>query len=168
MTCLDTPYKLDEKLGEAERIAREGLEELRTSVKGLVSDKIHMGSLLKALEGLAEDFKSLGIQVDFSIQGLEDMSDATRIETLRAICMEASTNAVKHGKAENISIIIRKEDGYVRMVIFDDGSGCNSIVKGFGLLSMEKRVGAINGNIDFNSDGESGFIIRVELPDEQE
>ncbi len=164
MTCLDAPDKLDEKLEEAERIAREGLEELRASVKGLIPDRIHIGGLQEALGGLAEDFRPLGIQVDFAIQGLEDIGDTARVEILRAICAEASTNAVKHGKAENISIIIRKADGQIRMVIFDNGGGCKNIVKGFGLSGMEKRVSAMNGTIGFNSDGENGFIIRVELP----
>jgi signal transduction histidine kinase len=50
------------------------------------------------------------------------------------------------------------------MVIFDNGGGCKNIVKGFGLSGMEKRVSAMNGTIGFNSDGENGFIIRVELP----
>ena len=164
MTSLDTPEIMDNKLEEAVRIARGGLEELRASVRGLASGKIKGEKLSDALEELARDFAALGIHVELSVKGLQDLTEPLLYNTLRALCVEASTNALKHGRAKNISIIAKDENGHIRLVIFDDGCGCKDINKGFGLTGMENRVLALNGNIVFNSDGENGFIIHADIP----
>jgi signal transduction histidine kinase len=164
MTCLDSPGKMETKLVEAARIAREGLDELRSSVKGLASEKISGNKLANALEELAEDFSALGTHVEFSVSGNQDSLDPAYYNTLYSLCVEASTNALRHGKAKNISIILKRDKERIRLVILDDGCGCRGFVKGFGLAGMEKRVLALNGNIQFNSDGENGFIIHAEIP----
>jgi Signal transduction histidine kinase len=55
-------------------------------------------------------------------------------------------------------------EGKINLVIIDDGCGCGEITKGFGLSGMEQRVKELDGKISFASDGESGFIICVEIP----
>ena len=80
------------------------------------------------------------------------------------ICREVLTNAIRHGKAENISIILRAVDGVYRISIIDDGCGCKKINKGFGLLGIEERINKLNGRLLFGSDGVKGFYFHMEIP----
>jgi signal transduction histidine kinase len=58
----------------------------------------------------------------------------------------------------------RFENTSVKIYIFDDGIGCKTIKKGFGLTGMESRVKELNGSVEFGSDGEKGFNIFVDIP----
>lgn len=164
MTSLNDPEKMESYLKDASRIAREGLEQLRASVKGLVTEKMRENNLITSLKGLIGNFEALGIHVELSVQGLSRLKEPECVNTLYNLCIEAMTNALRHGKAKNISIIIKNEVGFIRMAIFDDGCGCDCIDKGFGLSGMEKRVKALNGDISFSSGADDGFLIRVEIP----
>jgi serine/threonine protein kinase/signal transduction histidine kinase len=164
LTCLERPEKMAANLADASEIAREGLEQLRNSIKGLTTASGKEYNLLSALKGLAENFEALGIHVELTIQGIGSLKEPERINTLYNLCMEAMTNAVRHGKAKNISVIIKKEDGFLRAVLFDDGCGCEAIGQGFGLTGMEKRIRAVNGSITFSSGPGEGFLIHAEIP----
>lgn len=164
LTCLDHPERMAANLADASNIAREGLEQLRSSIRGLASMKTKEYNLLNALKGLAGNFEALGIHVELTVQGIGSLKEPEQINTLYNLCMEAMTNAVRHGKAKNISVIIKKEDGFLRTILFDDGCGCDAIVQGFGLTGMEKRIRAVDGSISFSSSPGEGFLIHAEIP----
>ncbi|TCL70734.1 histidine kinase/DNA gyrase B/HSP90-like ATPase [Hydrogenispora ethanolica] len=68
---------------------------------------------------------------------------------LYKICQEALTNAVRHGEARNVTIILKEAGRLIRLIIIDDGHGCREIKKGAGLSGMEQRVKTLNGEILF-------------------
>jgi signal transduction histidine kinase len=84
--------------------------------------------------------------------------------TIYRICQEALTNSLRHGKATNVSIILRLSDDMISLYIIDDGVGCKNIKKSIGLSNMENRVMELGGKISFGSDGEKGFNINVDFP----
>ena len=158
------PAAAEEKLLEAANIAREGLRELRRSVRGIASEKLEKAGLKEAILSLAEDFRSSGVNVDVDIEGLEGAFDPEISNVVFRLCQEALTNSLRHGKARNVSLIFKTARGRLRIFIIDDGSGCKEIKPGLGLTGMEQRVGNIGGEVSYGSDGESGFNIRVEIP----
>ena len=74
------------------------------------------------------------------------------------------TNAIRHGQAKTVNIIIKGHSKGIRLYIIDDGKGCRDLVKGYGLTGMEERIAKLGGNITFGSDGEKGFNIIANLP----
>ncbi len=82
---------------------------------------------------------------------------------LDRICLEGVTNSIKHGKAKNIEIIIKRTSSAIQLKMFDDGNGCKNISKGIGLTSMTERVNEIGGSLKFKSDIGSGFAIFVSI-----
>jgi signal transduction histidine kinase len=111
ITCDEDTLKTKEELSHAASIAREGLREVRRSISGLAPGILKSESLQTALEKLVSDFeKNFEVKVVFSVDDfLKDINPACA-ETVYRICQESMTNAVRHGNAKRIVIIIRVFD----------------------------------------------------------
>ncbi|MDP4182439.1 MAG: histidine kinase N-terminal 7TM domain-containing protein [Bacillota bacterium] len=158
------PIDTKNKLNQALKIARSGMNEIRHSISGLAVEKREKQSLKDSINELISGFLISGVNAKLLLEGDEKVISLESYGVIYRICQESLTNSLKHGKAQNVTIIIKFEIMSVRIYIFDDGIGCKTIKKGFGLTAMESRVREINGNIGFNSDGEKGFNIFVEIP----
>ncbi|MDQ2085413.1 histidine kinase N-terminal 7TM domain-containing protein [Herbivorax sp. ANBcel31] len=164
ITCKKSPEKTEEKLSQALNVAREGLKELRRSIKGLAPENLKNSDILSSIKSLTKDFEPSGVNIDFS-HNIENIDINPRFSSvIFRICQEALTNSLRHGKAKNVTIILRAINNKIELFIFDDGIGCSKLKKGFGLTSMTQRVKDIGGSIVFGSDGESGFNIRLKIP----
>jgi signal transduction histidine kinase len=165
ITCKSDVIKTEVDLQKAVEIAREGLKGVRRSVSGLSIVNLDQKSLGTALEELVAAFKeNSSIDVHFSAEGIDMKFNSLYTNTIYRICQEAMTNALRHGKATRMVIIIRVKDDFIKLSIIDDGIGCKEIIKGFGLSGMEQRVKEIKGSLDFSSSDEGGFNIYVEIP----
>lgn len=156
--------RMIESIKIANKIARQGLKELRLSLYDIMPEKQGTNSLFEKLERLALDFKSSGIKIEITDECEDNYINDDSSQTIFRICQEAVTNSVRHGDADEIHIIIKINDKMLKLFIIDNGKGCIEINKGYGLLGMEERVRKYSGNIVFGSDGESGFNIKVEIP----
>lgn len=76
---------------------------------------------------------------------------------LYRIVQEALTNAVRHGKATEISVDIKYLPREVRFQIRDNGTGAVEIKEGFGLKGIRERTEAFGGTVTIES--EKGFSI---------
>lgn len=164
INCRQNPDMVEAKLTEAIRIAGEGLKEVRRSVTGLSPEKVIAASFRHALESLIDDYRSSGIEIELTMDGFETFHQLNTCNSIYRICQEALTNSLRHGHATRISIILRFTGNVIQLYIFDNGSGCSDIKKGYGLNGMEQRVVDLGGRLVYGSDGESGFNIRVEIP----
>jgi signal transduction histidine kinase len=151
---------------DAREYTKESMREIRCSILGLFSSGLESNSISEAIKSLIIKFESLGVHIDLSIDDPEQYRkwNINFTTTVYRLCQEALTNSVRHGKAKNISIIFRTFNEIVRISIIDDGCGCQTINKGFGLSGMEQRVKKLNGKILFSSDGVKSFNIFVEIP----
>ncbi|HEX3046165.1 MAG TPA: histidine kinase N-terminal 7TM domain-containing protein [Bacillota bacterium] len=151
-------------LAEAAEITRKGITELRNSIRGMVPEKINSNNLIKMLKKLIADFRISGMTIDFSYTEPEMFLEAVHSDVIYRICQEALTNSFRHGKAQEVSIILRVDYDRIKLFIFDNGCGCREVQPGFGLTGMKQRVFDLRGNITFGSDGEQGFTIHAEIP----
>ncbi|MCX7711815.1 MAG: histidine kinase [Clostridia bacterium] len=158
------PDKAKLKIKEIMEIAKNGLNELRKSISGLMPGKSQNINLEDALIKLVADFEASGMKIDLSLNGDSNCLTSEYFEVLFRLCQEALTNALRHGKAKHVDIVFNFLDEKCRVFIKDDGRGCKEVHKGFGIKGMEERVSSLGGNIQYGSDGENGFNIFVELP----
>ena len=75
---------------------------------------------------------------------------------------EGITNAIRHGKADKIWIVIKKEQSDIVLQIRDNGTGCENIKSGFGTRHIKERIGMLGGKVTF--DGSNGFVIDARIP----
>jgi two-component system, NarL family, sensor histidine kinase UhpB len=96
--------------------------------------------------------------------------------TLYRCIQEGITNAIRHGKAGNLSVDLfeepparstgsKKSGGKLSLTLSDDGKGiAPSTPKGFGLTTMTERVRSLGGSCVIESARSRGTTIRVEIP----
>ena len=116
------------------------------------------------IESVIDRIAGCGISVGINISGeLENLSALIK-EFVYNACLEALTNSVVHGKAENMIIELECTSGMLRLKIADDGQGCRIISKSNGLSAMENYAKTLGGKIGFVSTSSGGFGIYAEIP----
>jgi len=78
--------------------------------------------------------------------------------TLYRIVQEALTNAVRHGKATEVSITIEYLPKEVRFHILDNGIGVEECKEGYGLKGIRERAEAFGGTVTIETG--QGFSVR--------
>lgn len=160
---------------ESERIstlAREALEEMRLSVRGLTGKPVR---LLDALgDWRAEVVSRLaqaGIEADWSAPS-EDvphtLSARAYVQTTR-ILRESVSNIIKHAGASHCSVACSIGDGDFQLVIQDNGKGIpleldGRLDRGHGMSSMKHRAKQLQGQCLVESAPGYGTVIRLTLP----
>jgi signal transduction histidine kinase len=159
---------------ESERIstlAREALEEMRLSVRGLTGKPVRLSDALG--DWRAEVIGRLG---QAGIEGEWDApEDLTQTLSARAyvqttrILREATSNVIKHSAANHCTVNVAIADGDFQLVIQDNGDGISSEVegrmdRGHGLASMKSRAKQLQGQCLVESGPGYGTVIRLTLP----
>ena len=172
-TGLEACIELSEKNMERTRVqiikiaelARSGLVEVRRSVSQLRPDALERFSLIPAIQKLSQDINECTrTTVTVGIQGEVPILSGDEEETIYRIVQEGITNAVRHGNAQIIKIILQFEKKELGIDIIDDGNGCMDINHGFGLRNIRERVQMLGGKVEFISNRGGGFAIKVNLP----
>ena len=150
--------------------ARDGLTDVRRSIKALRPDTLERFTLEQALEGLVENFRlTTSAQVAYYQEAEELKLDTDEEDALYRVVQEGLTNAVRHGKANRIEIRITRTGNMVTVSIRDNGTGCDRPEEGFGLRHMRERLEMLGGTIAYGNldrdaaDGYTGFYVTVRL-----
>jgi two-component system sensor histidine kinase UhpB len=98
--------------------------------------------------------------------------------TLYRCIQEGITNAIRHGKAQTLTIdlaetpaikrIAKKPRATLALILSDDGKGmAPATPKGFGLTAMSERVRSLGGSCVIESSPAHGTTVHVEIPVER-
>ena len=160
---------------ESERIstlAREALEEMRLSVRGLTGKPVH---LIDALGDWRAEFVSrlgqAGIEADWTapVEELPQTLSARAFVQTTRILREAVSNVIKHSGAAHCSLSCVLADGDVQIVVRDNGNGIpmeldGRLDRGHGMASMKHRAKQLQGQCLVESGPGYGTVIRLTLP----
>ena len=151
--------------------ARNGLTDVRRSIKALRPDALERSNLVQALEEMVENFRlTTSAQIDYFREVEELRLDPDEEDTLYRVVQEGLTNAVRHGQADRIEIRIARAGNVVSVSVRDNGTGCGVLEEGFGLRHMRERLEMLGGTLSYGNldqnveDGYTGFFITVCLP----
>lgn len=112
-------------------------------------------------------------KVNFTVEGEPYSIKPVIGITLLRIIQEGCSNAIRHGDASIIQVVLRYEKDKISVKIEDDGKGfdMNSVDtnsrddnSGFGLSMMKERVYLLSGDISIESTIDCGTKIVVEVP----
>jgi signal transduction histidine kinase len=160
---------------ESERIstlAREALEEMRLSVRGLTGKPVRLEDALG--DWRAEVISRLG---QAGIEAVWNMPTDELPQTLPArafvqttrIIREAVNNIIKHSGASQCAVRSQIADGDFQLVIQDNGKGISVEVdgrldRGHGLSTMKGRAKQLHGQCLVESGPGYGTVIRLTIP----
>jgi len=159
------PSMVGPQLGRLDELSRQGLLDIRRSLKELRPDMLERRNLSAALKALADEINSCSTRhIELTVEGDADGLSPSLEETVYRIAQESITNAVRHGNATSVRIELAVRDDALRIDVTDDGAGCDAVREGFGLQYMRERVIAHNGFLEIESAPGKGFTLSVFIP----
>jgi len=154
-------------LAEAERLGRECLAEVRTTVGMLRrhadGEEASTGPLpgIDGLPALVERFQAAGADVTFTVEGDTAGLPATAGLAVYRILQEALTNAAKH--APGAPTAVRLAVGAERVTLTADSLAEPGTGTGLGVVSMRERAESLGGTCEAGPGGR-GWLVRATLP----
>jgi signal transduction histidine kinase len=149
---------------EIENYIQDAATEARDLARGIfpvLHDPTGLESALEELAALTSKLHHRHVQADCE-DGIS-FTDPDVSMHLYRIAQEAVGNALKHAKAENVSISLRRVDGHVRLEVHDDGRGLPpdafSTSTGMGLRTMKYRAGLIGAHLDITPEPGGGTVV---------
>ena len=159
----DDKPALRNQLDLLSKVSRNGIKDIRMSVSSLRPDAPERLNLKNAIEELVENTKRVaGVNINLDCDIINLKFDEDEEMAIYRIVQESLTNAIRHGKAKNIDVSIKKNYGSINLLICDDGIGCEDIKAGFGLRHIRERVNMLKGQVNFSS--EDGFKVEAMIP----
>ncbi|OUZ12157.1 hypothetical protein BHE97_02915 [Aeromicrobium sp. PE09-221] len=145
-----------EHVERADRVARDLLADVRSTV-GELRDR--PTDLARALKQVGKD--APGLDVDVEVEG-DIVLDEQQTEAIVRAMQEIVTNTLRHARAENLMVDVRRDGLMVMLRAADDGVGASGVRLGNGLNGLTERFAALGGAVEF--DGEQGFRVEARVP----
>lgn len=149
-----------EELLVSSALADDLLGQIRQVVGAL---RLHDGfDLQAALEALAQPIPGVRIAID--IEDHLRVDDLEQAEALLRCAQEAITNALRHGRANEIRVALRRVDGALSFSIANDGVAPARLDFGNGLTGMRERLQAVGGTLEVATTPPRGLRVIARLP----
>lgn len=154
-----TDAAIRQSVSTATQVLHQALDDLRDLAQG-----IHPALLTR--EGLSVAVLALAQRATVPVVvSIEPGRHPAEVEATAyfAIC-EALSNAMKHARAQAVTVTARCRDGRLVVEVTDDGVGGADPAGGTGLAGLAERVAALAGVLRVTSPPLGGTRLRVELP----
>lgn len=170
-----TDAKLLSELEKIISLEKKNQKELRAIIQNLSVPALASIPFKTVINDLCEQFFAQSkIPCKFFVDpdlSLDTFTTEQKHHILRII-QEALNNARTHARAEETSVVIRRGENAVRIMIFDDGQGFDSTkqltpadaASHFGMSGMEMRAKLLDGTLTVNSFTDTGTEVRLEIP----
>jgi signal transduction histidine kinase/CheY-like chemotaxis protein len=162
------PSKVAKDIEKIGGIVRDTISQARGLAKSLCPVELGGDGLRIALEHLASTTASLfHIGCHFYCDESFPIHNETVATQFYYIVQEAVNNSLKHAKAANIDIRMRRQDGQALLSVEDDGIGIspvNSAAGGMGLRTMRYRARMIGANLKVRRADGSGTVVECSVP----
>lgn len=157
------PEATKKQLNAIAEVARSGIKDVRRSVNALRPDALENMELGNAIEQMIDEMRqSTGVTIDYQCGVHLGGFSQDEEDIIYRIIQESITNAIRHGRATKIRIRVTREYQILNIHIQDNGIGCTSVKKGFGLHHMQERLDILGGTLVY--DGSDGFVIQAQIP----
>jgi signal transduction histidine kinase len=165
---LDKPQ--EEKFNLNINRLNDSIKELRNIANSMYTDN----SLKHGLENSLRDYcqfigSSSGLQVSFNALEVSTvaLSEEQSFHIFR-IVQELLQNIIKHAAASSVIVQLSYNSGRMYVIVEDDGKGFDFATAkrngGMGLRNIEARVKLLNGSVDYDTGGDKGTSVTIEVP----
>lgn len=136
------------------------LDDLREITRGIHPAILSEGGLRPGLRALA---RRSAVPVDLDV-AVEDRLPQPIEVAVYYVVAEALTNTAKHAHATGVRVEASVQDGWLHLLVRDDGVGDAEPGRGSGLIGLTDRVEALGGTITVTSPPGQGTTLTVDLP----
>ncbi len=153
-----------EHVQKSQAIARSLLSDVREAVSALREDD--QIDLHHSLQSLLEETPAL--QVHLSIPENLRVREVALARTVLRCVQEITTNALRHARATNLWLDIRRDERGIEVRARDDGRGALTVTEGNGLVGMRERLKRHGGELSIFTRPSDGFSLLARIPVESE
>ncbi len=155
-------------LTRIEQTAHQALKEMRLLIYELRPSALEHGGLARALERRLEEVeRRAGLAVTFGASHLEAGLPRPVEDALYRIAQESLNNVLKHARATAVTVQLSELDGWVQLVIEDNGVGFDPQAAaeggGLGLRNLRQRAEQIGGSLVVTSAPGAGTRVTVRI-----
>lgn len=156
-----------ELLDKAQEQVARVTQQVREISRGMMPVGQDAGGLLPALDHLASEIGDIqGVTCKVLAWGDFDDVPSTQGAQLFLIAQEATRNALQHGRATHVRILLARAGRRCRLTVLDNGRGCSPVMlfgpsAGLGMRSMRTRAEAIGGRMDVRVQPGRGLRLRI-------
>lgn len=141
----------------------------REMSRGLMPVVLDSAGLMDALDDLASSTERVfRVSCPFHCDPPVQVTDNTAAVQLFRIAQEAVANAIKHSRADRIEITLRRENGFIALLVRDNGIGIPDHSPGrgtgLGLLTMTRRARMLGGTLALENNESGGTVVRCHAP----
>ncbi len=157
------------RAGDIARHVREAIAQTRSLARGLSPVTLESEGLASALHEHALNMEKIfSVRCRFDYDAEVPVPNHAMATHLFRLAQEAVSNAVKHGKATEISIHLKGDPGWIYLGISDNGVGFPiekmSQSTGMGLRTMKFRAGMIGGTLTVERNAQGGILVMCTAP----
>lgn len=141
--------------------AKQAIVELRNLTRGIHPPVLTDLGLDAALSALAA---RCPVPVAVDVQA-EPRCSPTIEAIAYFVVAEALTNVARHAQATAVSLLVRRDGRWLRLVVSDNGvGGADHAAGGTGLAGLADRLAAVDGRITVDSPSGGPTVLVAELP----
>lgn len=160
----ELPTEIENLLLQSQKQTKDGMQQARNALYKLRAFTPEGEVGIKLIYKLVKTFEQItGINIKIDFTNTPDTLGLEIDKIIYRLVQESLTNAFRHGKATNITIMMSLNDGSIIVNIWDNGKGASKINEGIGLQGMRERLSNVNGFFETNT-LQSGFTIRATIP----
>jgi PAS domain S-box-containing protein len=157
-----------ELLKQSQSFILNAIEEIRKLSQILVTPLIRHFGLSKAIEGLLDDVNAVNsFDIDYRCDTFyeQDIPYEFKLNIFR-IVQEQMNNIIKYSRADEVTIILSRDDQHLLLSIADNGVGfdVNMPRKGIGLHNISSRTDVYNGLLEIKTSPGNGCEIYIKFP----
>ncbi len=158
---------IPEEIEKSQNIILEASKSIRNLSHKLISSVLVKFGLEVAVSDLCEKLSNSEIQLSSKATNITRFNQDFELKMLNNIT-ELVNNILKHSKATVGSVKLEQLNGYLKIVVADNGLGFNideiRNKNGIGLSQVEARIKAMEGFIKFSDTKEKGTRIYISVP----
>ena len=124
------------------------------------------GNYLEKLKAMIASYSSNETNVILNTTSFDDKNTNKEIKiTIYRVLQELMVNMKKHSHCSVVSIGFKSNKKAIEINYSDNGIGCVNLLNlKNGLQNVETRIFSINGTINFDTEFEKGFKVKIEIP----
>lgn len=141
------PDRLEHLLSRAHEQAKDALIETRATLRALRANTPTITSRSR-LKKLVDTYRNAtGVEVAVELTNLPTDLDERVDQVVYRVVQEGLTNAFRHGKASQVTVLIQEQQGWLSVSILDNGKGADKVVDGIGMEGLKERILPMGGSV---------------------
>lgn len=153
VSCHKVPDEFKPLLKENLQQAKNLLADVREVVKEMRNEE--QFDLIATLKGLVDQLPNCQLEV-INPPTINSLS----LKQQLIFCLqEGISNALRHGKADKLTLDFESMDENLQVILEDNGYGQENVVFGNGLTGMQERLIEFNGKVEFTPTIKGGKLI---------